>query len=290
MVGFIGLGIMGKPMVKNLLSAHYDVLVYDIVEDAILYAEKLGARSASLTEIGAQCEIVFLSLPNGTIVQSILFGEGGLVHHLKTDAVVADTSSITPPESRFCAKTLKSIGVGFVDCPVSGGEPGAINGTLSFMVGGSIEDFDTLKPYFEILGRSATWVGQSGCGSVAKLANQVIVNVTIAAVSEAFVMAAKCGLDAQNLFDAIRGGLAGSQVLEDKVPMMIARNFKPGGSLAINQKDINNVLSSAKEAGSPMFLTSQLFEIMQALKVAGHTNDDHSAIVRFYEQMAGVEI
>ena len=290
MVGFIGIGIMGKHMAKNLLSAHYDLLVYDVVEEATHYAVNAGAKLASVAEIGEKCEVIFLSLPNGSIVQSVVLGEGGLIHYIKEGAVIADTSSITPAESKLCHQSLGKIGVGYIDCPVSGGEPGAQNGTLAFMAGGSKKDFDMLKPYFEVLGRSAVLVGESGSGSVAKLANQVIVNTTIAAVSEALVLAVKCGTDPDKVFNAIRGGLAGSQVLEDKAPMMITRNFRPGGSLTINRKDIKNVMSAAEEVGAPMFLTSQLFEIMQALRIAGHSDEDHSAIVRFYEQLAGVEV
>lgn len=188
MVGFIGLGIMGKPMVKNLLSAKYDVLVYDIVRDAARTLETAGAVAADISEIGDRCDVIFLSLPSGSIVQSVLFGEDNLSSYLHKGTVIADTSSITPAESRFCFSKLSKTGIGYVDCPVSGGEAGAVNGTLAFMVGGLQRDFVKLKPYFQALGNSAIWIGKSGSGSIAKLANQVIVNVTIAAVSEALVL------------------------------------------------------------------------------------------------------
>lgn len=287
-VGFIGLGIMGCPMTTNLIKGGCQVLAYDVSEAATRRAAELGAVSASLARIGEECSVIFLSLPNGDIVKNVLFGEAGLAKHLKKGAIVADTSSVTPVQSQYCSDRLAQIGVEFVDCPVSGGEPGAINGTLAFMAGGKQEIFDALMPYYDMMGSSAVLIGGTGSGSVTKLANQAIVNLTIAAVSEAFVLSSKCGADPEKVFAAIRGGLAGSAVLESKAPMMIARNFKPGGAIAINHKDIKNVLSTAHEVDVPMPLTSQLFEIMQALKVSGHLGDDHSGIVQYYEQLAGV--
>lgn len=187
-------------------------------------------------------------------------------------------------------RKLAAMQIGFVDSPVSGGEPKAIDGTLAFMAGGNEADFEKLKPYFDAMGASALLIGKSGSGSVTKLTNQVIVNLTIAAVSEAFVLYSKAGADPEKVYQAIRGGLAGSVILDAKVPMMIERNFKPGGKISINHKDIKNVMATAHSIDVPMPLTSQLFEIMQYLKVTGHFDEDHAGIVQYFEKLAGVEV
>lgn len=290
MIGFIGLGIMGKPMVKNLLAAGCELMVYDINSDAVKEMAEAGARAADLKEIGEGCRIVFTILPDGDIVKQVLFGEGGAAASMKEGSVVCDMSSVTPSESKACAAGLEKMRIGFIDAPVSGGEPGAVDGTLAFMAGGRQTDFDRLKPYFNIMGSSALLIGDCGSGSVTKLANQVIVNMTIGSVAEAFVLAFKAGADPEKVFMAIRGGLAGSAVLNAKLPMILERNFKPGGKLSINHKDIKNVLATAHEIDVPMPFTSQLFEMMQALKAGGHMEEDHSGLIRYFEQLAGVEV
>ncbi len=287
-VGFIGLGIMGRPMATNLVKKGVDVLAYDIVPAAVDALVEVGAKRGTLAEIGEQCPIIFTILPNGAIVQDVLFGQGGVCETIKAGTTVADLSSVTPTESKTCAEKLAPLGVDFVDSPVSGGEPGAIQGTLSFMAGGSEKAFNTVKPYFELMGSSAVLIGDVGSGAVTKLANQIIVNLTIAAVSEGLVLATKAGADPEKVYQAIRGGLAGSAVLDAKAPMIINRNFKPGGKISINHKDIKNVLATAHDIDVPLPLTANLFEIMQALKVGGHMNDDHGGIVQFYEQLADV--
>lgn len=290
MVGFIGLGIMGKPMAKNLLKAKCELLVYDINPAAVDEVVAAGAKAGSLQEIGADCDVVFTILPNGSIVQDVLFGENGVASALTAGKVVCDCSSVTPTESHVCADKLGAMGIGFVDAPVSGGEPGAINATLAFMAGGKQEDFDTVKPYFDIMGGSSLLVGGTGSGSVTKLANQIIVNNTIAIVSEAFVLATKAGADPEKVYQAIRGGLAGSAVLDAKVPMMIDRNFKPGGKISINHKDIKNVVATAHAIDVPIPYTAQLYEILQTMKIHGHMDDDHSGIAQYFEALADVKI
>ena len=240
--------------------------------------------------IGETCEILFTSLPNGSIVQSVLFGEEGVASALKAGAVVCDCSSVTPGESRFCWEKLHEQGVGFVDAPMSGGEPGAVAGTLAFMAGGEQKDFDAVKPYLEMMGASALLVGGPGIGSVTKLANQVIVNNTIAVVSEAFVLAVKAGADPVKVYEAIRGGLAGSAVLDAKIPMIVERNFKPGGKISINHKDMKNVINTAHELDVPVPYSAQLFEILQSLKIHGHMEDDHGGIVQYFEALADVVV
>lgn len=289
-VGFIGLGIMGRPMAKNMLKAGVELLVSDLSKEAVADVVAAGAKEASYAEIGEQCERIIIMVPSGAISKFTLFGENGVASAIKAGSVVCDMSSVTPVESQECYKGLKEKGVGFVDAPVSGGEPGAVAGTLAIMAGGDKEDFDAMKEYFDILGSSALLIGGSGSGSVTKLANQVIVNNTIAVVSEAFVLAAKAGADPQKVYEAIRGGLAGSAVLDAKIPMIVERNFKPGGPIRINHKDIKNVVNTAHSIDVPIPYTAQLYEILQSLKVHGHMEDDHGGIVQYFEKLADVEV
>ncbi len=289
-VGFIGLGIMGKPMALNLLKEKVDLLVYDLNKEAVEEVTAAGASAGTYGEIAAQCSIIFLILPNGDISKEVLFGKSGLASAMTSGTIVCDMSSVTPVESQECYHELAKIGVGFVDAPVSGGEPGAINGTLAFMAGGDQKDFDALMPCFNIMGSSAVLIGGSGSGSVTKLANQIIVNNTIAIVSEAFVLATKAGADPLKVYHAIRGGLAGSAVLDAKIPMIVERNFVPGGKISINHKDIKNVVNTAHSLDVPIPYSAQLYEILQTLKIHGHMNDDHGGIVQYFEGLADVQV
>ena len=288
--GFIGLGIMGRPMAKNLLKAGKELLVSDLNKESVADVVNAGAQEATYAEIGEQCDRIIIMVPSGAISKSILFGENGVASSIKEGAIVCDMSSVTPVESKECYDGLKAKGVGFLDAPVSGGEPGAVNGTLAIMAGGDAEDFEAMQEYFDILGSSALLIGESGSGSVTKLANQVIVNNTIAVVSEAFVIAAKAGADPKKVYEAIRGGLAGSAVMDAKIPMIIERNFKPGGPIRINHKDIKNVVNTAHSIDVPIPYTAQLYEILQTLKIHGHMEDDHGGIVQYFEKLAGIEV
>lgn len=289
-VGFIGLGIMGRPMAKNMLKAGVELLVADLNKEAVADVVAEGAVEGTYEQIGDECGVVFIIVPNGDIVKSILFDEKGVASTLKEGSIVCDMSSVTPVESKECYTRLKTQGVGFIDAPVSGGEPGAFAGTLAIMAGGDEKDFNALKEYFDILGSSALLIGESGSGSVTKLANQVIVNNTIAVVSEAFVLAVKAGADPVKVYEAIRGGLAGSAVLDAKIPMIVERNFKPGGPIRINHKDIKNVVNTAHAIDVPIPYTAQLYEILQTLKVHGHMGDDHGGIVQYFEELADVKV
>ena len=288
-VGFIGLGIMGCPMAKHLVKAGMDVLVADLDENKVAELVKEGAKEATYQEMGEQCEVVITILPTGTIVQSVLFGENGVASTMKK-GIVVDHSSVTPEESRTCYEKLKAQGVDFLDAPVSGGEPGAQAGSLAIMVGGDQEVYDAATKYFEPYASSILLTGPCGSGSITKLANQIIVNNNIAVVSEALVFAAKAGADPEKVYKAIRTGLAGSAVLDAKAPMMIARNFKPGGTIKVNHKDITNVVRTAHTVDAPIPYTAQLYEIMQTLKVHGHMGDDHSGIVQYFEALADVKV
>ena len=289
-IGFIGLGIMGRPMVKNLLQAGAEVIVSDLNQEAVKDVVAAGGKEGSYAEIGAQCDKIIIMVPNGAITKAILFGENGVASTIQPGSIVCDMRSVTPVESRECYTKLKEIGVGFLDAPVSGGEPGAVAGTLAIMAGGEQAHFDAMKECFDILGSSALLIGDSGSGSVAKLVNQIIVNNTIAVVSEAFVFAAKAGVDCEKVYGAIRGGLAGSAVLDAKIPMILERNFKPGGPIRINHKDIKNVVETAHAMDVPIPYTAQLYEILQTLKLHGHMGDDHGGIVQYFEALADVKV
>ncbi|MBM6948879.1 2-hydroxy-3-oxopropionate reductase [Mordavella massiliensis] len=288
--GFIGLGIMGRPMAKNLLKAGVELMVSDLNKEAVADVVAAGAEEGTYAQIGEACSVIFIMVPSGDITKSILFGENGVASTVKAGTVVCDMSSVTPVESKECFERLKEQGVGFVDAPVSGGEPGAVNGTLAIMAGGEEKDFEALTKYFDIMGSSALLIGGSGSGSVTKLANQIIVNNTIAVVSEAFVLAVKAGADPVKVYKAIRGGLAGSAVLDAKIPMIVERNFKPGGPIRINHKDIRNVVNTAHAIDVPIPYTAQLYEILQTLKIHGHMGDDHGGIVQYFEKLADVEV
>ena len=285
---------MGRPMAKNLLKAKgkpdLELLVTDLNKEAVADVVAAGAREATYAEMGAECDVIITIVPTGAIVQDILFGEGGVASTIKRGALVCDMSSVTPVESKQCYDKLKAMGVGFLDAPVSGGEPGAVAGTLAIMCGGDEKDFETMKPWFDILGSSALLIGPSGSGSTAKLANQMIVNNTIAVVSEALVFATKAGADPEKVYQAIRGGLAGSAVLDAKAPMIVERNFKPGGPIRINHKDIKNCVATAHALDVPIPYTAQLYEIFQTLKIHGHMEDDHGALVQYFEKLADVEV
>lgn len=289
-IGFIGLGIMGTPMASNLLKHGVELYIYDIKESAVSALASKGAVKSTLEEIGRTCRLIFTILPNGSIVRDVLFKDSGVCSHIEPGTIVCDMSSVSPEDSHECANLLSNAKCGFLDAPVSGGEPKAIDGTLSFMVGGKEEIFNKVLPYLNMMGNTALLVGDTGAGSIAKLANQIIVNMTIASVSEAFVFATKAGADPEKVYSAIRGGLAGSAVLDAKLPMILERNFKPGGPLYINHKDIKNVVEEAHAIEAPIPLTSQLFEILQALKVKGHQSEDHGGIVQYFEDLAGCKV
>ena len=290
-IGFIGLGIMGKPMSRNLLKAGFELIVYDIDETAVKIIEKAGAKPASSPkEVAQNSDVIITMLPKASIGKSVLEDENGILAGIKENSVVIDMSSVSPVASKEFAQLVEAKKCKFLDAPVSGGEIGAVNATMVIMIGGDEAVVERVRPILEALGKSITVVGPNGSGSVAKLANQIMVNLNIAAVAEALVLATKAGADPKRVFEAVRGGFAGSAVLEEKAPMMYSRNFKAGGPIYINLKDITNVVATADELDVPLILTPQLKEIMISLKATGHNNDDHSSIVQFYEKIAGVTV
>ncbi len=290
-IGFIGLGIMGKPMAKNLLKAGNSLVVYDVVAAPLAELVEAGAKAGkSPKDVAAQCEIVITMLPNSPHVKAAVLGENGVIEGAKPGTIVVDMSSIAPLASREIAEALAKKGIEMLDAPVSGGEPKAIDGTLSVMVGGKQAVFDKVKDLLAKMAGSVVLCGDIGAGNVTKLANQVIVALNIAAMSEAFVLATKAGVDPEKVFDAIKGGLAGSTVLNAKAPMVLNGNYKPGFRIELHIKDLQNALDTAHGIGTPVPLTSQVMEFMQAMKVDGKAGEDHGGLIQFYEKLAGVKV
>ena len=289
-IGLIGLGIMGKPMAKNMLKAGYDLTVNDLNGAAVEEVCACGAKSASNQEIGRTCDIVMTMLPNSPQVKSVLLGEDGVAAHMRPGTTFIDMSSINPLASREIAAVLAQKNVNMLDAPVSGGEPKAIDGTLSFMVGGVREVFDACRHVLESMGSSVVLCGDIGAGNTTKLANQIIVACNIQAVAEAFTLAQKAGVDPELVFQAIRGGLAGSTVMNAKGPMMIAGNDKPGFKIDLHIKDLNNALDCAHSVGAPVPMTAGVQEILQWLHSRGQGQCDHSAIAQYYEFLTGIKI
>ncbi|MEI6875826.1 MAG: 2-hydroxy-3-oxopropionate reductase [Spirochaetota bacterium] len=290
-IGFVGLGIMGKPMAKNLLKAGYAVTVYDRVPEPVKELVAAGAVSAaSAKEVAEKSDVVITMLPNSPHVKAAILGPLGVIEGMSAGKTVVDMSSIAPQAAKEVAAELAKKGVHMLDAPVSGGEPKAVEGTLSIMVGGKKEIFDACVPFLSKMGASVVLCGDIGAGNVTKLANQIIVALNIAALSEAMTLATKSGVDPDTVFKAIRGGLAGSTVMEAKTPMMLAGNFKPGFRIELHIKDLANALETGHEVGVPLPLTSQVMEMMQALKVDGKAGNDHSGLVQYYEKMAQVEV
>ena len=289
-IGFVGLGIMGKPMAKNLLRAGYAVTVFDINQDAVKEVMAEGAAMAKPSkEVAQHSEVVITMLPNSPHVKTAVLGENGVLEGAKPGLILIDMSSIAPLASQEIAAAVAKKGVEMLDAPVSGGEPKAIDGTLSIMVGGKQELFDQCFELLGKMGKSIVRCGDIGAGNTTKLANQIVVALNIAAVSEAFVLATKAGVDPELVFNAIRGGLAGSTVMEAKGPMMLAGNFKPGFKIDLHIKDLANAIETGHDVGVPLPLTASVMEILQALKVDGKGQNDHSGIVQFYENLASVE-
>ena len=289
-IGFIGLGIMGKPMVRNLMTAGNTVTVYDIVGTSVEEMATEGAIPASSSsEVASKNSLIITMVPDSADSEAAILGPNGVLEGAASGSVVIDMSSIAPASSQKIAAGCEGQGVDFLDAPVSGGEPGAISGTLAIMVGGKKDVYDRYEDVFAPMG-NATFCGDYGAGNTTKLANQIMVAINIAAVGEALVLAKKAGLDPNVVFDAVKGGLAGSNVLNAKGPMMIEGNFTPGFRINLHQKDLNNALQTARELSVPLPFTALAQQIIGSLMNEGKGNADHSAIANFIEDMAGTKI
>lgn len=285
-IGFIGLGIMGKPMAKNLLKAGYELTVYTLESETVQEMEALGAKGASSNrEVAENSEIIFTMVPNSPQVRQAVLGENGALEGMKPGSILVDTSSINPTESKAICAEVEKKGCYMIDAPVSGGEPKAIEGTLAFMCGGRQEIFDQVKDILSCMGSSVTLCGDIGAGNATKLANQIIVACNIAALSEALSLGKKMGVNPENIFHAIRGGLAGSTVMEAKAPMMLEHNFKPGFRIELHVKDLNNAMDAAEITDTRLPLTESVLEMMKTLHQQGKGGNDHSGLMEYYEQL-----
>ncbi len=290
-IGFIGLGIMGRPMAKNLLKAGYTLVVYDINPQAVQDLVTSGAqRASSSKEAAERSEIIITMLPDSPEVKEAILGKDGVVEGIRPGSLLIDMSSINPLVSIEIEKVLRAKGVEMLDAPVSGGEPMAIQGTLSIMVGGNEKIFGESLDLFRSIGKNIVHVGGPGAGGFTKLCNQIIVALNIAALGEALTLGVKAGLDPQVIFQAIRGGLAGSTVMEAKTPMIVGRNFNPGFKIKLHHKDLNNALSTAKDLGVSLPLSSLMQQILVSLVTDGKGEKDHCAIATFFEKISQVEI
>ena len=289
-IGFIGTGIMGKPMAKNLLKAGYPLIVHDINKTRIAELVDLGAEAAySPREVAQKCRMIITMLPNSPEVEEVVLGKDGILETALPGTLLVDMSSINPMISISISEELKKRGIRMLDAPVSGGEPGAIAGTLAIMVGGEKKDFEECKEILEKMGKSVVHMGKSGSGQTTKLVNQIIVALNLAAISEGFVLGMKAGVDPKLIYEAIRGGLAGSSALEQKISKILSADFKPGFKIELHTKDLNNALELANSLGVPLFLTSIVNQMFKYLISIGEESADHSGIIRFMENMAGIE-
>lgn len=287
-IGFIGLGIMGKPMARNLMKAGYELVVYNRSKGCMEELQEKGAQIAlSPADVAEKSNIIILMLPNSPEVKEVMLEKNGVLKKAKPGTIVIDMSSIAPLVSQEIFIECEKRGVKMLDAPVSGGEPKAIDGSLSIMVGGCKETFEEVYGILMKMGSSAVYCGDIGAGNTTKLANQIIVALNIIAISEAFTLSTKAGVNPQKVYAAIRGGLAGSTVMDAKVPMMIDHNFKPGFKIDLHIKDLNNALETGHKIGSPLPFTAAAMEILQTLHGDDLGQMDHSAILKYYEKFTG---
>ena len=291
-LGFIGLGIMGKPMVRNLMRAGHQVIVYDIVPEFVEQMVSEGAMAAnSSKEVAESCMYVITMLPNSPHVKEVVTGETGVLKGARQGTVLIDMSSIAPDTAISLFDECKKHGVRMLDAPVSGGEPKAIDGTLSIMVGGEEALFEEVKDEILLkMGASAVYCGEIGAGNLTKVANQIIVAGNIAVLAEALTLVKKAGVDPEKVFDAIKGGLAGSTVMNAKTPMMLSGDYTPGFRITLHIKDLANALETGHKIASPLPLTASVMEMFQALRVDGDDKYDHSALAKYYAKISGENI
>lgn len=288
-VGFIGLGIMGRPIASNLCRAGFPVMVYDVNPDACIPLEQLGAVCGSIRQLTEACDVIMMILPNGAIVHSVLFDEGGLCDTLRPGTLVCDMSSVSTAQAvSFAQKLAARTGAAYIDSPVSGGELKAISGKLTIMMGGTEEQFQTMLPYYQAISAACHRVGDVGQGCLAKLCNQIIVTSNIAAICEASAFAEKHGMDLSLLFDVLRIGSADSAMLESRIPKLLARDFRPGGVIRTHLKDMRNVLAEADSVGVELAISSLLETILASHESDGNGALDSSSLLLYFEKTMGL--
>jgi 2-hydroxy-3-oxopropionate reductase len=290
-IGFIGLGIMGKPMVRNLLKAGYSVTVRDVVQAPVDELVAEGAeRGASPRDVAERTDILITMLPDSPEVEAVYAGPDGALGAARPGWLAIDMSSISPRVAREMAERAAAAGAAMLDAPVSGGDKGAIAGTLSIMVGGTAADFERALPVLQAMGKTIVHVGPSGAGQVAKVCNQVVVAVVIEAVSEALVLGAKAGVDPARIADVLQGGLAATKVLEMRRDNILGGRFDPGFRIRLHLKDLKNALDLAREAGVVLPATAEVEQLMQRARIAGRGEYDHSGLVTVLEDLAEIRV
>lgn len=288
-IGFIGLGIMGKPMARNLIKAGYPLVVYNRTASKAEELVAMGARRANSPQAVAQdSEIIITMVSDSQDVEQVILGSSGVIFGAKPGSIVVDMSSISPIVTQRIAAELAKKNVAMLDAPVSGGEIGAVQGTLSIMAGGDEAIFNEVKPVLETMGKSVVRVGSVGAGGVAKLSNQIIVAAALQGISEALVLAQKAGVDLSLVYEAIKGGMAGGRTLDMKTPKIMARNFDPGFKIDLHIKDLKNALQAGKALGVPLPTTGLIHELFSACSAQGNGQRDHSVVFTLIEQMAGI--
>lgn len=288
-VGFVGLGVMGRPMAKNLIKAGYTVTVFDLFKAAVEELAECGAIAAdTLKDVAEQSDMIITMLPNGPHVKSVMFDEGGLAHYAKPGTLFIDMTSCSPNDTLSTGAALQEKGYRMIDAPVSGAYAGAVEGTLAVMVGGSEQDIADAMPLLQVMGGKITQIGDLGCGNACKLCNQIIIAAELAAVSESMMLAKKSGCDISKVFEAINTGFAGSAVLNSQVPKILEHEFKAGFRIDLHLKDLRNVVAAAEKYDSPIPVTDFTVKLMEELSQDGFGNLDNSAVAKYYEKLAGL--
>jgi 2-hydroxy-3-oxopropionate reductase len=286
-IGFIGLGIMGKPMARNLVEAGYELVVYNRSWAAVEELAGKGAKAAEGSKaVGEACDTVITMLPDSPQVEEVLIGENGVFEGVAEDTLLIDMSTISPVVTENLARKARELGASMLDAPVSGGESGAEAGTLSIMVGGSQDDFERARPLFEVMGKTIVHVGTSGTGQVVKACNQIVVALTIEAVSEALVLGSKAGASPAKVIQVLSGGLAANKIMEAKSENFLRHEFNPGFRLELHRKDLGIALAAGREYGVPLPVTAIVDQVMETLVAKGLGNEDHSAMLTFIEDLA----
>ena len=290
-IGFIGLGIMGRGMTHNLLKAGHYVTVWNRSKERMEEFVATGVKtSSSPSELASRCDVILVCVSDTPDVEQVLFGENGVSEGVKKGALVVDHSTISPHKTVEMAKRLNEQGAAYLDAPVSGGSEGAAKGMLSIMIGGKAADVERAMPILQAYGKTITHVGAQGAGQMAKLVNQILVVVNQLAASEALLFAQAGGLDLAKTIDAVKGGAAGSWMLANRGPQMIVRDFRPGFTIDLQQKDLRLVLESADEMGVPLLGTSLVFQLYRTLQAQGLGGDGNHGLVKALEQMMNVEL
>ncbi len=287
-IGFIGLGVMGRPMAGNLIEAGHDLIVYNLSPAAVEELVGRGAKAAGdPPEVASQAEVIMIMVPDSPQVEEVMLGEEGILSTATEGQLVIDLSSIAPATAVSVAEQARERGVRFLDAPVSGGEQGAIDGTLSIMVGGEAADFDAAKPLLDVLGKTVIHVGPSGAGQTVKLANQMLVGGIIELVSEAFVLLEASGVDMESAVEVLAGGLAGNAILDKKAAGMLAREFDPGFRIDLHHKDLTNALAAARDLGVAVPVTAVVAQLLVAMRAMGRGDLDHTALLTLIEDLSG---